>query len=246
VTVHWDLVTALFRKDLEEIRHNRQIFYPMLVLPVLLTGESILTFYVSLLPSESAGLAPASALFISGVELLVVPLILPIVLGAATVVLEKTNRTLEPLLSSPLSDQELLLAKALAPLVPALAITAASYATFGAGALLLVSTHHPGLALPWAALLVMALLLAPLLGLLSMFVALAVSSRAKDVRGAQQVATFVALPILLVVLGLGIALGPNPLALAALAIGLALSAYGALQVTVRRFHRDEILVAEAS
>lgn len=245
MTVHWDLVTALLRKDLEEIRRNRQIFYPMFLLPIVLTGESILTFYVSLLTGNSGGFPSGRALFIAAIELLVVPLVLPIILGAASVVLEKSNHTLEPLLSSPLTDQELLLAKALAPLVPALAITAGAYATFGTTAFALVAAHHPGLPLPWAALLVMALLLAPLLGLLSMFVALAISSRSKDVRGAQQVSTFVVLPILLVVLGVGIFLGPNPFALAGLAGAIGLAAYAALHITVRRFHRDEILVAGA-
>ncbi|MCI4364140.1 MAG: ABC transporter permease subunit [Thermoplasmata archaeon] len=241
--IRWPLVKELARKDLEEIAQSRQLLYPLFVVPVFLTGDALLTFSLAANGLSTNGLSTQSAFFTFAEFLLLLPVILPILLGASSVVLEKSNRTLEPLLSTPLTDTELLVGKALAPLVPALALTGASYTVYSLGALAIVNSREPLTNLPWGSLLLAAFVLAPLLGLLSTFVALAVSTKAKEVRSAQQIATLLILPLLLAVIGVGLAVGPNLLGQLAFALAIAAVAYAVLQVTVSRFHRDQILVA---
>lgn len=241
--IRWPLVRELLHKDLEEIAQSRQLLYPLFVVPVFLTGDALLTFSLAAGGLSSSGLSERSAFFTFAQFLLLIPVILPILLGSASIVLEKTNRTLEPLLSTPLTDTELLMGKALAPLVPALALTGVSYTAYSLGVVAIVNSRAPVTDLPWGSLLLAALVLAPLLGLLSTFVALAVSTKAKEVRSAQQIATLVVLPILLAVIVIGVAVGPDPLGQLAFAAVIAAVAYVVLQVTVQRFHRDQILVA---
>ncbi|MCI4345413.1 MAG: ABC transporter permease subunit [Thermoplasmata archaeon] len=241
--IRWPLVKELLHKDLEEIARSRQLLYPLFVLPVFLTGDALVTFSFAANGLSNNGLSTSTAFFTFAEFLLLLPVILPILLGASSVVLEKTNRTLEPLLSTPLTDTELLVGKSLAPLVPALSLTAASYLVYSLGALAVVDSRESVANLPWGSLLLAAFLLAPLLGLLSTFVALAVSTKAKEVRSAQQIATLLVLPILLAVIGVGLAVGPNLVGQLVFALGIGAIAYAVLQVTVSRFHRDQILVA---
>jgi ABC-2 type transport system permease protein len=159
--------------------------------------------------------------------------------------MEKSNRTLEALLSTPLTDTELLLGKALAALVPALALTAAGYTVYATGAALIVNAHAPGTSLPWGNFLFSALVTAPILAALSTCVSVAISTKAKDVRSAQQLSTFVLLPPLIVVIVLALALGPDFKAQAAFALVFAALTFLVLRITVARFQRDQILIAES-
>src|SRR4029453_2944387 len=101
--------------------------------------------------------------------------------------------TLEPLLGAPIRRDELLLGKALAVLLPSIAISYAVYAVFLALVTLLA---HPGVA---AALIrgsdVLAqVLFTPLIAGWSIWAAVAISTRAGEVRVAQALATLVSLP----------------------------------------------------
>jgi len=86
---------------------------------------------------------------------------------------------------------------------------------------------------------------APILAALSTCVSVAISTKAKDVRSAQQLSTFVLLPPLLVVILFSLALGPDFRAQAGFALVFAILTFLVLRITVSRFNRDLILVAGA-
>lgn len=241
--IRWPLVRELLRKDLEEVSRSRQLLYPMFVFPIFITGDSLLIMSAMAAGSNAGPAALADSFFRFGGLLLVVPVVVPTLLGSSSVVMEKNNRTLEALLSTPLTDTELLLGKALAPLVPALALTAASFIAYGTGAALVVNAHAPGTSLPWVPFLVSAIVIAPILAALSTCVSVAVSTKAKDMRSAQQLSTFVMLPPLIVVIVLAIALGPSLRSEALFALVFAVLTVAVLRITVQRFQRDQILVA---
>jgi ABC-2 type transport system permease protein len=123
----------------------------------------------------------------------VLPLTGAMALAAHSVVGEKQARTLEPLLATPITTLELLVAKVLGALLPTLAVsTVGLVAYFGLIGLL----AEPGVAPAMldARALVLVTLVGPSSALVSLQLALLVSSRANDARTAQQFGVLIVLP----------------------------------------------------
>jgi ABC-2 type transport system permease protein len=125
---------------------------------------------------------------------LLIPITGAMALAAHAVVGEKQSRTLEPLLATPITTFELLIAKVLGSLLPTLAISFAGVALYFAGVALLA---EPGVAR--AMLTARAALLLGLVGPASALVALQsaiiISSRVNDPRTAQQFGIFIIIPL---------------------------------------------------
>lgn len=129
--------------------------------------------------------------------LLGIPAILPAILAGYAVVGEREQGTLEPVLTTPIRREELLLAKALAALVPTLAVSYVVYAFFLTCTVLFAQPAVASAVLQGPDVLVQ-VLFTPLLALFSIWVALAISTRLGDVRAAQQLAAITGLPALVV------------------------------------------------
>jgi ABC-type Na+ efflux pump permease subunit len=125
--------------------------------------------------------------------LLAIPALVPATLAAFAVVGERQQGTLEPLLTTPIRREELLLAKALAVLVPSIAI---AYLVFGVYVVLVASFAHPGIASAFLrpSDIVAQLVFTPPLAAWSIWVSMAISTRASDIRVAQQLSTLASLP----------------------------------------------------
>jgi ABC-2 type transport system permease protein len=130
---------------------------------------------------------------------LIAPVVGAVSLAAYTVVGEKQGRTLEPLLTTPMSTAEILIAKVLASFLPSLVIEAVGLCVYFS----LIAVLAP--AVLWSLLSFRALLLVGVLGPFASLAALqatiAVSSRVSDPRSAQQVAVFVILPLIGMLVG---------------------------------------------
>jgi ABC-2 type transport system permease protein len=131
---------------------------------------------------------------------LIAPILGAVSLAAYSVVGEKQGRTLEPLLTTPMSTAEILIAKVLASFLPSLVIEAIGLCLyFGT----IAAIAAPGVG--WALLSVRSVLLVGVLGPFASLAALqatiAVSSRVNDPRSAQQVAVLVVLPLMGMLLG---------------------------------------------
>jgi ABC-2 type transport system permease protein len=162
-------------------------------------------------------------------------------IAAFSVVGEKQARTLEPLLATPISTVELLAAKVLGALLPALLLTVVYYALYVVG---VAVAARPGAyrVILGARSLAVVFLLGPLTSLLALQLAVCVSSRVNDVRTAQQIGALVILPIT----GLMLAqlFGALQLTVAfTIAIAIALVVLNALLLWVARilFAREVIL-----
>ena len=144
--------------------------------------------------------ASAASALLNGdplVILLGIPALLPSILAGYAVVGEREQGTLEPVLTSPIRREELLLAKALAALVPSLAVAYVVYAFFLTCTKLFAQPAVASAVLQTPDLLVQ-VLFTPLLALFSIWIAIAISTRSRDVRVAQQLAAITGLPVLLV------------------------------------------------
>src|SRR5207247_2460828 len=125
------------------------------------------------------------------------PLIIPMSIAAQSIVGEKQSKSLEPLLATPIRTGELLFAKALASLLPAVLATWAAFVIFvGVGRFLITSDRVYGALLNPKWLIAM-VVLAPLLSLLSVSIAVIISSRVNDTRAVQQIGGFIVLPIVI-------------------------------------------------
>src|SRR5450631_2540770 len=116
-------VRAVLRKELREYRRSGAIVGAMVILPVVFIIPPLIQIF-ALPASASDALQGADVLL----YMLGIPALVPAALAAYAVVGERQQGTLEPVLTTPLRREELLLAKALAVLAPGLAI---SYAVFG-------------------------------------------------------------------------------------------------------------------
>ena len=130
--------------------------------------------------------------------LLSIPALAPSVVATYAVVGERSQGTLEPVLTTPIRREELVLAKALAALVPTLAISYGVFAFFVAATKLFAQPAVASAVLQVPDVLVQ-VLFTPLLAAWSIWVGIAVSTRTNDVRVAQQVGGAIAgIPAILV------------------------------------------------
>jgi len=173
----------------------------------------------------------------------VIPVAIPSVLASYTIVGEKVNRTLEPLLASPLSDEELLVGKSVAILIPSVGATWGAFAIFSAIVVTDFDQNFGSSPVPNLTWYLTILLLTPLVCLLSIAVNVLISARVSDVRLSQQLGSLVILPLLVVFIGsfVGLfSLGPSViLTFAAL---LLVADVAVFFFASRTFHREEILV----
>jgi ABC-2 type transport system permease protein len=177
-----------------------------------------------------------------GLLLLLVPVVGAMALAAHAVIGEKTARTLEPLLATPLSTAELLSAKTATPFVFATLLLWGTLLLYLGG---IVLVGEPGV---WRTFLgtrslLLFLLLGPLLSLVALLVAVIVSSRVTDARSAQQLGAFVVLPVTIgfvVQLVGGFVIGPRVLMVFALVLIVLVG--GLLWLGVIVFGRERILM----
>jgi ABC-2 type transport system permease protein len=258
-------IALILRKEWLEIRQQRGLLLSMVFLPLLFTVLPLGILYIAghvppdemhNLPSSGevvklypalAGLsAQELAQAVMGpplsVLLLLSPVIVPSIIASYSIVGEKVSQTLEPLLATPVTTWELLLAKVLSSLVPAVGITWLFGGIFVVGVAFEALSPPVFQAIISPAWLLLLLLCAPLLALIAISATVAVSSRVNDPRSAQQISAVVILPVMALVLGqfTGL-LVLSPVFALATALVLALVAVVATWIATRLFQREAIL-----
>ena len=183
---------AIFRKELREYRRNRQIVVSMAVLPLVFCIYP--STQILALPASEAGVLLHKQPL---VYMLALPAIIPAVVAAHSVAGERQQGTLEPVLTTPIRPEELLLGKALAALVPSLAV---SYGVFGlfVAAMALFAQPPVASALLRGPALLTQLLFIPLVAALSIWAGIAISARSSDPRVATQLSVLASAPLIAV------------------------------------------------
>lgn len=205
-------VRAIVRNELRAYRRNGSIIGAMAIIPLVFLIQPLISVF-----AVSSSSAVALAHHHELLYMLGIPALVPATLAGYAVVGERQQGTLEPLLSSPIRREELLLGKALAVLLPALAVAYLIYAVFLAVVALFA---HPGVssALIRAPDILAQVIYTPLIATWSIWIGIAISTRASDMRVAQQLSALASLPTIAVTtllsvnvirptLGLGVALG---------------------------------------
>jgi ABC-2 type transport system permease protein len=256
-------IGVIVRKEWSEVFKNRLVLGTVVFMPLMLTALPLVILGV--MGSEGGlsgvGNADMPASFarlcegLSGGECgqyflvleflllyMMMPLMIPVTIAAYSIVGEKSTRTLEPLLATPITTVELLAGKGLAAAAPAIGATWLSFAVFALGARLLGVS--PGLLAKlvdplW---LIAILVVGPLLSVASVSFAVMISSRVNEPRVAEQLSGLVVLPLLALFFGQvsGLILLDTTL-IAWMAIGLTALDVVLLFFAVQLFQRESIL-----
>lgn len=214
---------TLIYKDISEITNSRRVIMPMTIVPIILTviiplailigasfignDSSMFTKMAPLLkklPSEYTTYTPAQLLikvminFMFPSYFLIIPIMCSGVIGASSFVGEKEHKTLESLLYTPISMEQLLRAKILGVFVPSYIVTLISFIAFGIIFNVGGFIYFGGLIFPDIKWLIIILWISPAINLLSLIFTVMVSAKSETFQEAQQVSGFLVIPVILV------------------------------------------------
>jgi ABC-type Na+ efflux pump permease subunit len=207
-------VRGLVRKELREYRRNRSILVGVAIFPIIFLIQPLYVIF-AVHPSGDE---------LSGLHLLLYMLAIPVlaspILAGSAVAGERQQGTLEPLLTTPVTREEIVLGKALATLAPTVLVAYVVYAFFIACVGVFAD--------PAAATqvlrpedIVAQVVFTPLLAALAIWIGIGVSTRTADVRVAQQLSLLGCVPLAVAPALVAFDVVPATLALA-LGAGIAL------------------------
>ena len=186
-------IRAIVIKELRDYSRNRPVIWAMSVLPLIFTIQPLISLFATRGLSAAALAGRHELLFMLGI-----PILVPATLAAYAVAGERQQETLEPVLATPITREEFLLGKAFAVFIPGVIISYAVFALY----IILVEVLKPDLApgLFGADDLIVQIVFTPLLAMFSIWVGIAISTRASDPRTAQQLSVLSSMPLFLVAL----------------------------------------------
>jgi ABC-2 type transport system permease protein len=173
---------------------------------------------------------------------LLIPLAVPVTIASYSIVGEKASRSLEPLLATPISTTELIAGKTIASVVPAIGATWLAFVIFLIGARFVVASDRVYALFTNPMWFVAMFLVAPLMTILSVSVAVIISSRVNDPRAAEQLGMLLMLPLMMLFFGAIFGFIPlNLTTMLLLGLGVALVDAGIAYMGVKLFQRETIL-----
>ena len=214
-------IKTILIKEWMEVFKNKMVLFTVAFLPLIMVTIPLAILYSTRgsasanTPGQTAGQFPeaiSQQMCPSGLSgsdcfqvsmvnqfmmlFMLIPVVIPSVIAAYSIVGEKTTRSLEPLLATPINTIELLVGKCLAAVIPAIITTFGAYAIFTMGASILVSNKTLLSAFFEPRWLIAILVVGPLLAILATTFALMVSSRVNDPRVAQQISMVIIIPVM--------------------------------------------------
>jgi ABC-2 type transport system permease protein len=257
-------IMTIVRKEWAEVFKNRMVIFTVIFLPLLLTAIPLGVLYsmrsatpatststtlpsdvtTAMCPSGSNGADCMQIFLISEFMMLfmLLPVAIPVTIAAYSIVGEKTTRSLEPLLATPITTMELLAGKSLAAVVPGVVATYGAFGIFALGSWIMLANKIVLTALLDLRWLLAVFIVGPLIAVLAVTFALMVSSRVNDPRVAEQISMVVILPVLAGFFGQVAGLFVlNSRIIVIVAIILLMLDAGMLYLTTRVFQRELIL-----
>ena len=232
-------------RDFKIFRRVKNVWYSIIIFPVVISVlfPTILE-YLTLRgnPGLSAPSVLPNLLNSFSFFLVIGAAYIPLGIASYSIVGEKVEKSLEPLLSTPLTDGEILLGKAVSAVIPTLVAMYAAAAVFMIGIDVVTFGTLGYYYFPNWNIAILLLVLIPVAIVMSVLFSVIVSSRVNDVRSANSFGIFILFPLLAVYLlneTSIIALEVNGLLIISgilLAVDVALFFVG-----IKTFRREEIL-----
>jgi ABC-type Na+ efflux pump permease subunit len=184
-------------KDFKTFRKKKSILYTIIYFELIVSiGLPFLTRFAASRNNKvpAASILPSlldafSFLYVIGAALA------PLGIAAYSLVGEKVQKSLEPLLATPTTDEEILAGKSIAAFLPAIAATYIGALIFTVLMDLFTHSTLNYYYFPNSNFAIILFLLAPLACILSVGYNILVSSRVNDVRTSQQLGTLVLIPL---------------------------------------------------
>jgi ABC-type transport system involved in multi-copper enzyme maturation permease subunit len=229
-------IGAIARKEIRTYRRTGSIVWAMSVIPFVFLIQPIISVFT--LSSEAAAqLSHRHELL----YMLAIPALVPVLLASYAIVGERQEGTLEPVLTTPIRREELVLGKALAVLAPSIAI---AYLVFGVFIALVALFAHPGVssAIIRGPDVLVQVLFTPLIAGWSVWLGIAISTRVSDVRVAQQLSVLASLPTvaLTTLISLNV-IHPSPQIAIALAVVLIIGNRLGWRLVSSLFNRERLI-----
>ena len=215
-------IKAIIIKEWREVFKNKFVFFTVSFLPLMITVIPLGILYfaggsddfqglsISDLPQsfgvECSGLTGGECMLYYLVTqfillFMMVPVIVPMTIASYSIVGEKTTRTLEPLLATPVSTLEILIGKGLAGVIPAVTTTWIGYLIYAVGAHLMVKNPNVVNKLFDPLWMTAIFVVGPLLSVMGVSISVMISSRVNDPRVAEQISGIFVLPVVGLFLG---------------------------------------------
>lgn len=237
--MNFAIVREILIKDLQDVRKNGYVFYSLLFLPILLVLVSVLdTTSVAVGTGSPPGLTDTFSSI-----MVLIPAIITSLIGSTSVILEKNNHSLEPLLATPVTDSEFFAGKALGPLSIGVLLAWLAFTLYIVITDVLTVGRLGYYLFPTDVTLIQMFFLTPAIGMMGTFATLLVSSKMRDVRAAQQVSSLVVLPILLIVFLPIVAAGSDLLINIVFGIVILGVAIALFFTCTKAFRRETILIS---
>ncbi len=208
-------ILTIIDKEWAEVFKNRLVLFTVVLLPLFFTIMPlvILSTMGSSGPGGAVGDMPPEFTQMCGeargssciqifivyqfmMLFMILPLAIPVAISAYSIVGEKTTRSLEPLLATPITTTELILGKGLAAAIPAIVATWVGFLIFVIGSRIIVADPLVSGRLLDPTWLIAVIFVGPLLAAAAVNVSIIVSSRVSDPRTAEQLSMVLIVPVL--------------------------------------------------
>lgn len=220
------LCRSIIQKDLNEITSSKQIFLPMIIVPLVfviivpiimlisinLSSKGIgqingLESMMEKLPNEYINFSIPELILKTGVNyffpslFLIIPIMSSNIIGASSFVGEKEHKTMETLLYTPISIEKIFISKVIGVFILSFIITLISFVIFGiminiGGVIYLGEIIFPNV--KWIILIIYVV---PALTVLGLSFTVLVSAKSKTFQEAQQQSGLIVVPIILLFVG---------------------------------------------
>ncbi len=230
-------------KDFKIFLRKRNVLYSTIYFPLIASiGLPLLTYFIGNRPRGNSAVTLTTLMNSFSFFFIIGAVALPTAIASYSIVGEKVEKSLEPLLGTPITDGELLLGKSIAAfLPPIIAIYIGSIIFMTLMDLFTRSTLNYLYFPNWSFGIIL-LLVAPLSSILSIAANVIISSRATDVRSAQLQGIFMVIPFAAIYVASEVGALPltatNLLIIAGVVLVIAVLLF---LIAVRAFHREEIL-----
>jgi uncharacterized membrane protein SpoIIM required for sporulation len=237
----WQMALTVTRREIRDSFRDWRIIIPIILLTIAFPGlmnftAGRLLSFVQNYGAELIGnqLVPFLLLVVG-----FFPMSFSLIIALETFVGEKERRSLEPLLATPLTNTQLYMGKMIAALVPPL------FASYMGMVVYLVGLYFNIGWLPSLQLMAIIFVLTTVQGIIMVAGAVVVSSQVTSVRAANLLASFIIVPMALLIQGEAAAMfWGNNAGLWWLALALTITAVVLIRMGVAIFNREELMGQE--
>lgn len=226
--MNWRAIWAIIEKDLKTVLHSKSVTIPLVTVPLLvavvlplvlgiavhsvrLMGHLDVRPMIALLPpnlaQQLAALTPVQAIlyymliYFFAPLYLILPIMVSNVIAADSFAGERERKTLEALLYTPTSDEELLIAKVLAAWLPGLLVGLVSFVLYASVCNVVAWPVMQQFLLPNTMWLVLVFWVAPAAAGLGLGTSVLVSARTNSLQSAYQIGSLIVIPVMGLIIG---------------------------------------------